>query len=138
MTRKQRVVCLAAAALIGGCLGVVPSLAAQNPASPASTAPDSLEVSFAEQARSRFQQAGAEVSQTSWFLLGQAIRRGAQRIREDRPTTGRIAQARQSLNTVVDWMIEAADTTSGGRVVGEGSYAAAMRRCPPPKYPFCP
>jgi len=138
MTGMRRIAFLTAGAVIGGCLGVAPRLVAQNQASPASTAPDSLEISFAQQARSRFQQAGAEVTQTSWFLLGQSIRRGAVRLREDGPTTGRIAQARQNLNIVVDWMIEAADTTVGGRVVGEGSYAAAMRKCPPPKYPFCP
>jgi hypothetical protein len=134
MTRLRLIVLTA---IIG--FGVVVSratqLAAQNPPS---TSPDSLEKSFATQARSRFEQASAEVSRASWLLLSQSIGRGVSRLRDDGPTTERIAQARQSLNTIVDWMIEAADTTSGGRVVGETSFTAAMRKCSPPKYPFCP
>ncbi len=124
-------------ALLG--LGWALPAAAQTPFSPASTPTDSLEVSFSVQARTRFQQASVEVTRESWTLLSGAIGRGTQRLLLDGATTGRVAQARESLNQVVDWMIEASvPGDGGGRVAGEASFRFAIRRCPPPKYPFCP
>jgi len=99
---------------------------------------DSLLATFLQQARTRFQQAGAETTSASWNLLRQQIEGGTERLLSDGLNADRLARARQSLNTFVDWMIEAADSSSGAKVVGEGSFASARRRCPPPKYPFCP
>lgn len=117
---------------------VQPSVIVAQDVGPGLIRIDSLGTTFKDQARTRFRQAGVEVTATSWGLLSSRIDRGMIQLRDDGLTEGRIAQARASLNTVVDWMVEAATVRDGGRVVGETSFDAAMRKCPPPKYPLCP
>jgi hypothetical protein len=105
----------------------------------ASTPRDSIFGSLSRQARTRFEQAGVEVTLVSWSMLDTFIRNGANRLAATNASAADLALARQNLNTFVDWMIEVAVVEpNGARVAHESTFGEARRRCPPPKYPFCP
>ena len=133
---------IVAALLLVGLVHGSPKVYAQEGAGGASTRADDLLKSLTDQARARLQQAGAEPTRESWRLLEGLISKGVNRLRQDagpgEPPPRLIAEARQNLNDFVDWMIDAAEPSPNGKLVGEGSFARALGRCQRPKYPYCP
>jgi len=123
-------------ALLALLLAPVATLAqAQNGAA---TPIDFLFRSLMGQAHIRFEQAGVEPTDVSWKLLEGMVDHGVTRIKQDNPTAVRVALARRNLNSFVDDMIHAAVYEDGAYVAHESSFAEALRRCRPPKYPYCP
>jgi hypothetical protein len=101
---------------------------------PPATLADSLQRSLETQALMRFGQAGVELTIPARRQLEAIIAHGVNRLRLDTPTAGRVADARQNLNRLVDRMIRDA-RAAGGTVVDS---ALVMKPCRPPVYPYCP